>query len=93
LYEQIVDQLDREGIKAQVLKYGPNRYAFPADIDDADGDAIDAIAANNIPLALPRLLGPRQWALFKATKPKMPQYRELFDLWNTSGIVDGSAGE
>jgi hypothetical protein len=74
------------------VKYGGAVYVFPASLDDADGDVLDAIDNKAISHALRGLLGPAGWAAFKTTKPRVKHYGELFEMY-AQAIGLGSAGE
>lgn len=63
------------------VDHGGRTYELPASLDDVDGDVLDAIDNEKLSHALQGLLGPDQWAAFKATKPKVRDYGELFDLF------------
>jgi hypothetical protein len=67
-------------------------YVFPASLDDADGDVLDAIDNKAISHALRGLLGAPGWAAFKATQPRVKHYGELFEVYaQTIGL--SSTGE
>lgn len=61
------------------VDYGGRTFTLPASLDDVDGDVLDAIDDQKLSHALQGLLGPEQWAAFKATKPKVRDYGELFE--------------
>lgn len=62
-----------------VVEYGNSSYVFPASLDDADGDVLDAVDDQKVSYALRSLLGQSQWDKFKATQPKVRDYNNLFD--------------
>ncbi len=59
------------------VQYGGNTYVFPATLEDASGDVIDAIDDQKISHALKSLIGDTQWETFKTTGPTFGQYGEL----------------
>lgn len=71
-------QIEAEAATVEV-KYGDGVYIFPASLDDADGDVIDAIDDQKLSHALRGLLSPGDWRAFKATRPKVRDYAGLFD--------------
>lgn len=64
-----------------VIEYGGHHYVFPASLDDADGDVIDAVDDQKISYVLRSLMSEQQWKTFKATKPKVRDYNALFDVY------------
>ncbi len=63
------------------VQYGGNTYIFPASLEDAPGDVIDAIDDQKISHALKSLVGDDQWDTFKTTKPTFGQYGELLSAY------------
>lgn len=75
-----------------VTYLGHSYSSFPASLEDASGDVIDAIDDQKLSHALRALMSPAEWAAFKATKPKTRDYAGLFDAYAASiGLVN--AGE
>lgn len=74
-------QLEAEGAITVDVTYQGAVYAMPADPDDVDGDVVDAMDDGKGSRALRALLGPEQWARFKATKPKARDYGALIQAW------------
>jgi hypothetical protein len=64
-------------------------YTIPASLD-WPGDAIDAIEQGLISTFLQAVLGPKQWAQFKAAKPTARGYTELFDSLQTASGFSGN---
>lgn len=73
------------------VTYADQSYTFPASLEDADGDVLDAIDNQKLSHALKGLLDEKQWAAFKATKPKVRDYAGLFEEY-AKVIGLGSAG-
>ena len=71
-------QIDAEKVETIVVSYNGADLTFPASMEDADGDVIDAIDDQKVSHALRGLLGDDEWARFKATKPKVRDYEGLF---------------
>jgi hypothetical protein len=67
-------------------------YEFPASLDDAAGEVLEAIDDQKLSYVLRALLSPADWARFKATRPKVRDYAALFDAYATR-IGLGSTGE
>jgi hypothetical protein len=83
---QELDALDIDTID---VEYKGATYRFPADIDDADGDVMDAIDNEKLSHALRGLMGADQWARFKKTAPKARDYKALFNSYAaTAGLGD-----
>jgi hypothetical protein len=74
------------------VTYAGEVYLFPASLEDADGDVIDAIDDRKMSHALRGLMSADDWQRFKATKPKVRDYGELFAAYSqTIGLE--SVGE
>lgn len=71
-------QAEAESLDNVIVHYGENDYIFPGSLDEADGDVLDAIDDQKASYAIRGLLGPEQWRRFKATKPKVRDYNDLF---------------
>lgn len=85
-------QLEAEGVESVEVEYAGKTYTFPASLEDADGDVLDAIDNEKLSHALRGLLDDQQWNAFKATRPKVRDYNALFDAY-AKVIGLGSAGE
>lgn len=84
-------QIEATNAESVDVDYEGNTYTFPASLDEADGDVIDAIDEQKMSRALRGLLGD-QWSTFKATKPKVKDYGGLFDAY-AKRIGLSSSGE
>jgi hypothetical protein len=80
------------GATAVTVDYAGATYTFPASLDDADGDVLDAVDDMKLSHALRGLLSDDDWRRFKATKPKVKDYSALFDAY-AKRIGLTSAGE
>ena len=63
------------------VAYGDATYAFPASLEDADGDVLDAIDDEKLSRALRGLMADGQWTEFKKTRPKVKDYAGLFEAY------------
>ena len=63
------------------VEYGGVSYTFPASIEDADGDVLDALEEGKASTALRALLSPEDWDRFKSTRPKVRDYGQLWDAY------------
>lgn len=85
-------QIEATGAATVDIEYAGKTYKFPASMDDADGDVLDAIDDQKFSHALKGLLGDDGWTAFKAAKPKVRDYEGLFSAYAKKiGLV--SAGE
>jgi hypothetical protein len=72
-------QREAEGDQAATLTWRDMSFTVPADVDDLDGDFVEA-AENGKSAAMIRLiLGGKQFSEFKAAKPKVRDYKQLGD--------------
>lgn len=71
--EAVLDEIE--------VVYGGESYTFPASLEDADGDVLDAIDDQKMSRAIRGLLGEKQWAKFKNSRPKVRDYAALFDAY------------
>jgi len=62
-----------------VLDFKGVKLILPPDLGKADGDVLDAIEDQKLSKALRGLLGEDQWAKFKAEKPTITEYGEVFE--------------
>lgn len=74
------------------IAYKGQTYAFPAAIENAPGEVLEAMEDEKIATALKILMSEGDWARFKRTKPTVKDYAELFDAYLTV-IGSGSTGE
>lgn len=84
-------ELEATNAETVDVEYEGNTYTFPASLDEADGDVIDAIDEQKMSKALRGLLGD-QWDAFKATRPKVKDYGSLFEAY-AKRIGLSTAGE
>lgn len=63
------------------IQYQGESYEVPANMDDVDGEVLEAVDRQKLSFALEGLLGSEQWKRFKGTKPKVRDYGALFELW------------
>lgn len=79
-------------IETVEVEYEGNRYTFPASLDDADGDVLEAVDDMKLSHALRGLMSPADYGRFKATRPKVKDYAKFFDAFaKTIGL--SSTGE
>ena len=71
-------QIEAEGVETVQVEYKGATYTFPAGLEDADGDVLDAIDDQKLSHALHGLLEGGEWARFKATKPRVRDYTDMF---------------
>ncbi len=74
-------QIEAEAGETVTVTYAGVDYRFPAALDDADGDVIDAVDDQKISHALRGLMPGGEWERFKATSPKIRDYAGLFDTY------------
>lgn len=86
-------------VKAEVLgddevlvAFGDSKYSFPASLEDADGDVLEAIDDQKLSYVIKGLLSDEDLRRFKATKPKVRDYAALFDAYAQAIGLPG-AGE
>lgn len=72
-------EVEATGVETVIIEFAGKSYTFPANIEDADGDVVDAVDDQKISHALRGLLSTTEWAAFKATKPKVRDYAALFE--------------
>ena len=72
-------QVEADGDDTVAVTYEAETYTFPASLEDADGDVIDAVDDQKLSHALQGLMSGEDWKRFKATKPKVRDYAGLFD--------------
>lgn len=80
------------GVREVTVAYGGQTFSMPSSIDDASGDVLDAWDDQKYSVILRSLLGPSQWARFKATGPTVSDYVGLLDAWAKAAGL-GSSGE
>lgn len=74
------------------VSYGDQIYVLPASIEDADDTVLEAIDDQKLSYVIRHLLGPDQLKKFKATKPKIRDYKDLFETY-AKQIGLGTAGD
>lgn len=74
-------QAEANGEQTISVEYKGATYTFPASIETADGDVLDAVEQSHLGQALRGLMGSVQWAAFKKSKPKVSDYRDLFQAY------------
>lgn len=74
-------QIEADGDETVIITYGDQKYVFPASLEDASGDVIDAVDDQKLSYALRGLMSAEEWKRFKATKPKVRDYAGLFDAY------------
>lgn len=74
-------QIEAEQFETVEVEYAGSTYTFPASLDEASGDVLDAIDAEKISHALKGLLEGGEWERFKKTKPRVRDYADLFSAY------------
>lgn len=74
-------EAEATGTDTVEVAYKGVTYAFPASMDDADGDVLEAIDNQKLSHAIRGLLTDDQYKRFKATKPKISDYGALFEAY------------
>lgn len=82
-------QQEAELIEVVDVEYKGETYVFPASLEEADGDVVDAIDEMKLSRALRGLLEPTQWADFKKTRPRVKDYAGLFNAYAETIGLDG----
>lgn len=72
-------QREAEGDDDIEIDYRGNTYVIPADQDEWSLDAMEAFEKNQMFAGIASLLGPRQWAEFKARHNNRRAFREFLD--------------
>jgi len=96
-------QIEAEGVETVQVEFKGETYTFPAGIEDASGDVLDAIDDQKLSHALHGLLeekddagnwisGPSEWKRFKKTHPRVHDYTDMFDAY-AKVIGLGTTGE
>lgn len=85
-------QVEAEEDETVTVEYGGGSYVFPASLDEADGDVLEAVDDMKLSYALRALLAPEQWKTFKATKPKVRDYSALFDAYAKAIGLESTGG-
>lgn len=84
-------EIEATGVETLNLDFKGETYVLPAARRDAPLELAEALEADEMTGALRALLGPDQWARFKATKPTIGDRNDLFNAWvETIGL--GSTG-
>lgn len=84
-------QIEVDGDDTVTVTWGGDTWTFPASLEDADGDVLDAVDDQKLSHALKGLLSVEDWRRFKATRPKVRDYAGLFDAY-AKAIGLGSTG-
>lgn len=74
-------EIEASGVELVKVDFEGHVYQFPASLEDADGDVIDAVDDQKLSHALRGLMDEADWTAFKATKPKVRDYAALFDAY------------
>lgn len=83
-------ELEASGATTVDVAFQGQTYTFPASLDDADGDVLEAIDDRKLSHALRGLMAPADWERFKKTKPKVSGYGELFAAYAEKiGLTEG----
>lgn len=82
-------EIETSGDDTVKVDYGGRVYEFPATLDDADGDVLEAVDDMKLSRAIRGLLSVDDYTAFKATKPKVRDYAALFDAY---AVVIGLSG-
>lgn len=85
-------EVEASGEDTVKVEYRDGFYVFPASLDDADGDVIDAVDDQKLSHALRGLMSDDDWNAFKATKPKVRDYNGLFEAY-AQAIGLGTVGK
>jgi hypothetical protein len=85
-------QVEAEAVGTIEVQYDDITLTFPADMDEIDGDVLDALDDQKLSHVLRALLVNGEWERFKATRPKAKDYPRLFNLYAVQ-IGLNSAGE
>lgn len=84
-------EAEATGVESVEVEYAGHTYEMPGSLDDCDADVLEAIDAQKLSVAIRALLGPAQYAAFKAGKPKVRDFGGLFDAY-AERIGLGSTG-
>lgn len=63
-------QNEAENVETVQISHGTLTFTIPTDVGDWDVDALEAFEDGKAAAAVRAVLGPKQWAEFKKTKPK-----------------------
>lgn len=83
-------QVEADGDETVTVQYAGHTYTMPSNFDDLDGDFLDSYETGRVSGSLKSLLGKDQWATFKATSPKIRDYKALWNEWaRATGFSSG----
>lgn len=85
-------QIEAEGAETVQVEHNGESYTFPALVDELDGDAYDAFEDQRYSRGLRVVLSDEDWDRFKATKPKLKEYRALVNAWMAAVGVTSAGG-
>lgn len=77
-HQKSAAQIEAEGVETVQVEFKGETYTFPAGLEDADGDVLDAIDDQKLSHALHGLLEGGEWARFKASRPRVRDYTDMF---------------
>jgi hypothetical protein len=72
-------QTEAEGVDTVDLTWRHLTLTIPASVEEWDVEAVEAFEDGKAAPALRAILGPKQWAAFKAEKPKTRDMAEVSD--------------
>jgi len=81
-------QIEAERDKTTTITWRDVEFTLPATIDDADVDAFEAFEQGKIVQGTRGLLGPKEYAKFKALKPNVRDLKEFSDVLARAMGVD-----
>lgn len=84
-------EIEASGVETVTVGHNGVKYLVPAARRDAPMEVLEQFEDGNTVSALRVLLGPDQWAAFKATKPTIGDVHDLLNAWYAA-IGLGSSG-
>jgi hypothetical protein len=78
-----------EDFAVVAVPYGGQTYTVPASAEDWPLEVLESIDDDKIVIALRVLLGSKQWARFKSTKPRTKALGELFEAVGKAAGFEG----
>jgi len=72
-------QIEAEGIETLTVAVGELTFTIPSDVDDLDGEFLRHAFDGDSYRMVQTILDEKQFARFKATKPKVRDYKILAD--------------
>lgn len=83
-------ELEATGTEVVPVEYQGQTYAFPASLDDADFEVLEAIDNQKMSHAVRGLLSDADYKRFKATRPKISDAASLFEAYaKVIGLTQG----